>query len=352
MQPARINMSVAARGTRGFTLLEMVVSLLVLAVLAGLIVVGAVHVNRLAKDTIIAQQTRTIGQAIEHFKNQTGILPPLVRDQQTSNSMVVTQPGTQNARVNVIRADGRPTDADFKYLHGENEPTPAAGAPFGATKDARYSERTLAIYLMGALNSKDLVVGTSGGTLPLDGVSGLGLYKPFANGTFDIPVSVKKRASDPAQYEAVREGTILGPYVEPTSGKVTYADSTETSVQLVDQNNIAYRFYRWLPGTLNATTNTYEVKTNADLHIPLLVGRDATLPVYNGVVVPADRDINKNPALKTATWAVVAAGRNRAFGDEPLAELGRLLGRTIAPGDDEAKARLQAEADNVVEVGQ
>lgn len=330
---------------RGFTLLEMIVSILILGILAGLVIVGASHVVKLAKSTTVAQQSRTIAQAIEHFKTETGILPPLVRDQQTPGSPVVVTSG-QDVYVNVVRFDKGATDPDTMFLRGMGTPpapAPTAADPFGASSpDRRYSERSLAIYLMGAMDTLDV-----SNVLPMDGVKGLGLYKPYADGHFDVPLSVIKHAKDPANNPSVRAGQTFGPYVNVSSGKVTLKDTDEHNVQLVDPNGVPYRYYRWVH-TPPTGSNPPTVR---DLNVPLLVGRDATLPAFAGVVVPPDRDVNRNPALRTAAWAVVAAGRNKAFGDEPLAELGRLLGRSI-DASGEQKARLEAEADNVIEVGQ
>lgn len=334
---------------RGFTLLEMIVSILILGLLAGLVVVGARHVVKLAKSTAVAQQSRTIAEAIVHFKNETGILPPLVRDQQVAGSPVVVTSGT-DTYVNVIRFDQGPTDPDTMFLRGMGSPpapSPTADDPYGASgPDKRYSERSLAIYLMGAMDTPDLY----SNRLPLDGVPGLGLYKPYADGHFDIPLSVIKHAKDPANNPSVRAGQTFGPYVNVSSGKVTLSDTDEHHVQLVDPNGVAYRYYRWVH-TPPVGSNPPSVR---DLNVPLLVGRDATLPAYAGIVVPPDRDVNRNPALKTAAWAVVAAGRNKAFGDEDPATLGRLLGRDLAsaPAEVLRQARIEAEADNVIEVGQ
>lgn len=350
------------RPRRGFTLIEMLMSILVIGVLLSLVIVAAVHVTRLAKDTVNSQTLRSISAAMAQFKTENGILPPLVRDQQASNNVTqVTLGSPAKTYVNVLFRDKAQNDADQVLLRTQtvtDASNPFGGAGFGQ-RDRRYSERSLAVYLLGAMNALDI-----NNTLPLDGVLGLGSYKAFGDGSFDIPKSVRDRAnsSNPNAEPNRGGGKVLGPYLEASAGKIVFTDSSDDhTVTLVDAKNVPFRYYRWLQGVktpdpANPGAFIYPVTETKDLNIPAMVGRDSTqepyLTAFAGVKVPADRDISKNPALRSATWAVVLAGRNGAFGDEDQADLEKLLGRSLPTAADLLKGRIEAEADNLVEVGQ
>lgn len=335
---------------RGFTLIEMVVSVLVIGVLMALVITGAVSVTRLAKDTVNAQAVRSIGAAISQFRTECGIAPPLVKDAQPSgNTTVVVRGVPPKTFVNVFDLSD-PAGADVLVLR-----TKATGRtadnPFGT--DTRYSEQSLAIYLLGAMNALDL-----DNQLPLDGVIGNGLYKALPNGRFEVPDAVIRYASDPANSPNRGPGKVLGPYLEASTGKVVYEDSAdEHSVELVDAKGVPFRYYRWVQGVPDpAKPGTFIVRTTADMNIPPLVGIDTSagdyLLMWKWYKVPPERDVSKNPAIKSATWAVIGAGRNGAFGDETdLVELGRKLGRQVTAANVR-EARVEAAADNIVEVGQ
>ncbi|MFA6046425.1 MAG: type II secretion system protein [Phycisphaerales bacterium] len=345
--------------SRGFTLIEMIMSVLVIGILMALVITGAVQVTRLAKDTVNAQAVRSIAAAISQFKTECGIVPPLVKDAQPSNNTTVVVRGTPpKTYVNVFNLSDQydtasGSAADVAVLRTKSMPNPSSN-PFG--QDRRYSEQSLAIYLMGAMNALDL-----DNVLPLDGVVGNGMYKALPNGRFEVPDSVIKSAQDPANNPSRSTGKVLGPYLEASTGKVVIKDSAdEHTVQLVDAKNVPYRYYRWVQGVPdpNSSSNPpkYIVRTTADMNIPRLVGIDTTagdyILSYKWYRVPPERDISKNPALKSATWAVVGAGRNGAFGDETdLMELGRLLGHEVTAAN-ERESRVEAAADNIVEVGQ
>lgn len=335
---------------RGFTLIEMMMSILIIGILMALVIAGAVHVTRLAKDTMNQQAVRTISAAVTQFKTECGILPPLVKDKQPVNNMTVVIRGSgpnQKAYVNVFNFG----DAADQLILRTKPTGRDATNPFGT--DNRYSEQSLAIYLLGAMNALDI-----DNDLPLDGVIGTGLYKAQADGRFEVPDSVIAFAKNPTAGALNRGlGKVLGPYLEASTGKVVYKNSAdEHSVQLVDAKNVPIRFYRWLQGVPDpANPGKLVVRFTADMNIPPLVGIDSSagdyLMMWKWYPVPPDRDISKNPALKSAAWAVVGAGRNGAFGDESAATLTLLLGRTVDASNIQ-QARIEAASDNIVEVGQ
>ena len=117
-------------------------------------------------------------------------------------------------------------------------------------------------------------------------------------------------------------------------------------MEVRDSRKVPVRFYRWINGGQYAqgAQTIYDVRTIDDLRLPPIVGRKGSS--FPGT--PQDRDTEKNPELRGATWAIVAAGPDGAVGDEPLPVLAKRLGVTIT---DERKVRIDAEKDNVVEVG-
>jgi hypothetical protein len=203
--------------------------------------------------------------------------------------------------------------------------------------------------------------------VPIDGVRGPGFYKPRRDGTFEVPMDVKLGSaattsrSGGAKFEPLidvskksltlysvgRDSSQL-PANDPNDGDSAADPTRDRFVEVRDARNVAIRYYRWVNGaeyTAGGRT-TWEVRTIDDLRVPLLVGRKGT--TFPGT--PADRDIELSPALRDATWAIVAAGPDGAFGDENLNRLSARLGFVVT-ADNERKARLDAERDNVVEVG-
>ena len=113
----------------------------------------------------------------------------------------------------------------------------------------------------------------------------------------------------------------------------------------MDNNNVAFRYYRWLPGREQpAGSGNFIVETLADLNIPVMVARDPA--AFPQLVDRPERDITKNAQLRDATFAIVSAGANKVFGDESVDVLQAALG-----SGTETELRREAESDNAVEVG-
>ncbi len=281
---------------RGFTLAEILFALLIIAILAALLIVGMRAAGVFARATTDRQAVNAVKLGVEKFKQDFGFVPPLVRDQaagaDTPASVVtIALPGPPPQNVNAIAV----------YPEGAAIfATPTAG-PQGDNifRDNRYSERSLPYFLVGGLE-----VGVSGNpgqsaqadVPPIDGVKGPGFYKPRADGTFELPrhlfdTSAPKRGNP---FEPLVNLGGSGPKL------VTSAEPNQAAViVLADRKNAALRFYRW--------QHTGAAANYADMNIPPLVGRDpGTLP--GGVITPSERDVTRNPALRDARWAIVAAG--------------------------------------------
>ncbi len=290
------------RRPRAFTLIELLVSILIIGVLIGLLVVGMRQAFAAARKAATTQDVSALKVAVQTFKNDFGFLPPLVKDGYT---------GSPDQRGPLVVSDSWRTvpnvysisdPIDLRYLRGEsNNPR------------YRYSVYSLAYYIMGELDKE------------IDGLEGPGARKPKRNGSFDRLTN--------ETYEAL---------FDPKTGGVVFAawlpgDVPSTGrFELQDRNGVAYRYYRWQPGTMAAGDDERGV-----LNVPELVevARERT-------------------ELGDAAFAIVAAGADGVFGDigdqsETLAQIEDALGKrfTGSTAEAEAKAEAAARVDNIVEVG-
>lgn len=335
---------------RGFTLLELLMSILVIGLLMALIIGGAVFARRAAKETTSRQGLVNIVQAISAFRNEFGFVPPLVRDHDSPVQYVVTGGGNNPSRLAVYDPASVADELKLRV------PTPGPSVT-NPLDDNRYSEVSLAAYLVGSVQTP---LGGGAGVpadLPIDGVRGPGLYKPKRNGSFAVPADVRDSAS-----ESSRTGERFQPFLSLQKSGVQVAEISAGPggiAQLLDTNGVPIRYYTWVRGTLQGTRLV--VTDYASLNVPAMVGRwypDAVNPNpnaawYAGFKLPPARDLAQNPKLRNATWAVVSAGADKVFGDEPLATLVALLGPVDAVNDPQGlKHRAKAEADNLVEVGE
>ncbi|MFO0832825.1 MAG: prepilin-type N-terminal cleavage/methylation domain-containing protein [Phycisphaerales bacterium] len=332
------------RGRRAFTVMELLVSIGIIAVLLGIAAFGVHAMHSAAKGAVGLTTVNQIGTGIEKFEESVGFPPPLVKDRLNTGaaraiSQLTHQPsGTRNA-ILVYEPDLAPDIADLNTLNtvGNINTNPFQG-------EFRYSECSLAFYLVGALD----VEFVTGSAVMMDGVQGPGLYKPTYEGEFQVPTELVRSNG------AKRSGTPMESFVNLNGGdaKLAYPQQGEPrSVKLVDGKNVPFRYYRWINGD---PANGMKVTQLQDLRIPRIVGRfsvDASnaVPDQTSFPTPPDRDIRQNPALRNAKWAVVAAGPNGVFGDEPLAQIAQALGKPNDPGE-EAKLRGEAEKDNIVRV--
>ncbi len=330
-------------------------SIAIIALLLGIAVFGVHTLHNAARGTVDLTMVNQIGTGVDKFEEAVGFLPPLVKDRlptglpralaqltyprtATRNAILVYEPDDQN---DIDALNTLPTSLGTIDTN-----------PF--LNEYRFSESSLAFYLVGALDVRydenrapDVVI---------DGVKGPGLFKPNHDGEFGVP----RKLLDPSDPKAV--GAPMESFVNIGGGgaKLAYPDQNEPrSVKLVDGRGVPIRYYRWVNGNWfpnQAAPNAkFEVRTLADLKVPRLVGRftpDVSQPIADQTTfpTPADRDIRQNPALRSATWAIVAAGPNGLFGDESLTVIAQALGK---PNDaaQEAKLRSEAEKDNIVRVG-
>lgn len=305
---------------RAFTLMELLVAILIIFVLMGLLIVGIRHVRALAKGERDAQVVRSLKMAVDNFKAEVGFLPPLVKDFSATNGPTYT-----NAGRNLINVYDITNANDAKDLRGQ-----AATQP--SQFDKRFSLSTIPYYLIGALE----VESAAGSGKPIDGVAGLGFYKPRSDGLFE------------------KSGRKFDPFYDGSkNAKAIYTiDAAAGRIVLRDALGVPIRYYRWLRGdpaqSASQSANVYNV--------PEIVGNPA-----------------ESIDLRSADYAVVAAGPDGVFGDE--AEINQasidpalkkelnamtwtdLASRVKVGGDPtndpvlQGKVRAAARADNIVQVG-
>lgn len=348
----------SATGRRGFTLIELLVGVIVMGALMGLLIVGLTRAGRFARQAASQQTLSGLKQATTQFKSEFGFVPPLVYDGEDMGSFDPESEGAVWSTGPVYDlADRFPEQyperdrffAANVYQLGRDETRDfLRGVDIADELDApdpRYSKFSLAFYLAGALESgADGVIGPGmSRPLPEGGWAGTGdplggsnrTYEPFLD-TGKRSLRIEREYFDQAEADALADG-----------GTGTEPGDMANRLALVDGNGKAYRYYRWLHGTLEGgqvvePRNTLELNIPGVLLDPVLheqARTDPTIDVTEGDV-----------RLRGATWAIVSAGQNGLFGDEMLEEL---KARLNVPGSmDEAMIRREAASDNVLEVGE
>ena len=314
---------ITSRRARGaFTLVELLLMILIVAILIGLLTVGMRYALAVARGAAGKQDVASLKIAVESFRNDFGFPPPLVKDGYDGTTAPLraisgrTSPWTYQSGLSTPAE----RDADRLYLQQD-----------AASSDYRFSVYSLAYYLMGPLD-KDV-----------DGQAGPGTRKALRDGSFD------RMTNDtyPARYE-------------PKSGGLTYAawtpnePQTEGRWEIQDGNDVAYRYYRWLPAE-PGDPNHDPSDPLANLRVPKLFGDAAN---DNTAASPAQ----DAQLFRDAGYAIVAAGADGVFGDiaddggsfrglETLEQIEDALGKRFTGASAESQAENAARADNIVEVG-
>jgi len=366
----------------GFTLIELLVSIAIIALLITLVTVGVSHVSKIARGTSERQTVVQLNQAVQAFKQEFGFLPPLVTHSDTVRPVEFNQ---ANPAVPVPNAYGSNVQGGLKSFNSNTaflEGFQSAGSPnINGTKpmsadwakgtvgepvtapDVRFSEYSLAYYLVGALPRA------------IDGVEGPGMFKPKKDGSFEFASgSISSRVNDvsgrsfPPFVDTSRRSPKLEtdlPLSQSKDADLRWTDpNTNTIVQglnsryrLIAPNGKPYRYYRWAPrlrGPAAGTTQYYNPQTNAFnrpeeatdlLNVPSLLG-----------------DPREDSALRGAEYAIVSAGADTFFGDmnieaSSLDLLKDMAVRVKVKMDDadldrsSIAVRKAARSDNIVEVG-
>ena len=272
----------------GFTIVELGVAILVIAILIGLLLVGLNQLSRSAQSGAERANVVAMRMAVEAFRNDFGFAPPLVKDGLVYPGGTVGTPAPLGAGfVNVYRSD---VPEDVLFLQGE-----------GPDPDLRFSVYSLPYYLVGVLDAS------------VDGKDGPGMRDPARDGSFR---RVGGRLSDPYFDVAGRSEALVE------------VDKAEGRYELRDRSGVAYRYYRWLPVEQTPGMTVTDLR-----RVPSLLGDPA-----------------QNIALRDAEWAIVAAGPNRVFGDSAT-ETEQAVRGQLGMGLSLGQLFENARGDNVMEVG-
>jgi type II secretory pathway pseudopilin PulG len=274
----------------GFTLLEILFSILVIAFLMGLLIVSLSAARRFAQGTLTERTASSIDYGVSSFRTEFGFVPPLVKDHEDPPLTDLPPQLRSGDRAKFIDIYSRSNSNDLRVLRGQTS--------FQGSGARRYSERSLAYYLVGALG------------VEVDGIDGAGMFAPDSEGSFKYG------------------GQRYEPFVDVDKvGSLRVGDLGKGEVTLVDKEDTAIRYYRWEEGDQQGAVNSL-----ADLNVPDVVG-----------------DPEEDESLRNARYGIVVAGPNGVFGDEPEDELRRRMG--ASPADPIGLLRSQARSDNAVETG-
>jgi|GEM_PF-1276362 len=349
----------------GFTLVEMLLSVSILAVAVALIISAYTGSVRYVRDRVTELQLRSLDVAVQQFEADYGFLPPLVDasvgDPRGGGPLVdydkIIEEGSPDLRLgcitrNVLRPvrDSAPTGrlkvfgyADFdagdedsinKYLRNETFNNNDRLYP-------RYSFVSLGAYLLGGLPAE------------VDGGSGNLMGRPTPDGRFDESKEKRAPVLDVGTMTENRrarrrevEGAGLG------------IDARSLSVNIiVDRNLLSVRYYRWEPLYHGSTAATVQGRAGSpandptrigsvrDENVPYLLGYQAKMDWQSGgsamtaADMPLIRQTSSYRYLATQRYALAAGGPDGQFGginevtDRKLADDNLIIsaGRLVAP---------------------
>ncbi len=326
---------------RGFTLIEMLVVLLMLAILAGLIVVAGRHSFGLARDAVTKQTLAGMKMGIEQFTKDHGFAPPLVMDRAVAgastrpgypfylnNSLTPARP--QMSAFNFSLANTNAADRD--YLRGWNGGTRLSADVLGAPQDRRYSTYSLGVYLAGR---GEVEYGAATPKEVLDGTPGPGNLEPSADGSFAAKVQGRTGRKYEPRFDDKQSGQ--------SGFSIVDVDAGAGKVEIQEKKKgVAIRYYRWLPGKQGLNT----------VQMSQVAGGATDPTLFN---VPSL--FASVASAQGAVWALVAAGPDGVFGDvagEMSSAADRLNvanAMSVSSAWDEGQLMRKAREDNVVEVG-
>lgn len=288
---------------RAFTIIELSIVLIIIALLAGILVTGISKAVRSSREAAEQQLLRSLSFACGQFKDQFNILPPLVRD---------TAPGP------IDSGDDDPIVRSPAFLE---DPTNAGGGE-------RFSVHSLPYFLLGACG-KDV-----------DGIEGFGYTKPLPleqhGADFHAPFSKRGQKFEPlidltkGKSRVVREGTAN--------------DAQFNNVRINDRWNNSIRYYRWqktyfASGPQKGEVEFFRIPPGA---FPPAVWKEIIKDPsqYLPMTSAANRQKAETlaatlvPQLRNGEFAIVSAGPDGQIADAPadVAEASRNLDNLVEVG--------------------
>lgn len=296
-----------ARG--GFTLIELSIVIIIVAMLATLAVVAAGRAIRSSRNAAERQLLVSIRQGIDSFRMQFGFLPPLVVDGDN------VPPGCQPTQ-----DDGPLTNAQ-PWQPVTRKQTFLNRAETTTASEPRSSVYSIPYYLMGMLDMPD----RNAGGKPIDGVEGPGMTAPQADGTF-----TQRGAPIPPMLDS---GTLRGRVWRSSNPNYQW------QVVVMDRWATPIRYYRWAP-KFDTAPNTKGVLQQH--YVPREVG-----------------DPNTRAELRSAEYAVMSLGSDRMtdedYSGDPTHPRPKLPlptnGVAAAPHTDPTPIDESVTKDDIVEVG-
>lgn len=248
---------------RGFSIIEIALVVIIIALLAGILMVGLNVSIKGARRASEQQMLLSMKMLCVQFKDSFDFLPPLVRD---------AAPG--------------PLDGDDDPIVRSNDFLEDPAANGGGVL---YSEYSLGYYLLGAADKK------------VDGIDGFGYTKPNkpvvpASGT-DLRGKFSKRGS---KHEPQIDLNKVSARVVRDSNAP--ADAGFNMIKVRDRWGNPIRYYRWMNKYYTTGAQKGEIE---EFHVPPEVG-----------------DPQKNPLLRSAEFAILSLGPDGKISADDIVEVG------------------------------
>ncbi|MDX2114356.1 MAG: prepilin-type N-terminal cleavage/methylation domain-containing protein [Planctomycetota bacterium] len=341
-----------ARAARGFTIIELIVVVGIIAVIAGILLATFGRVRNASQRGADERFNSTIGQAVQAFERDLRYLPPLLIPRAAALADVVAvgelTPGN-NAEVGV-------PDAMFS--------TPADLRT--ALDRARYgSEFSLAAYLMGTgdINNSEATADETLGRNDDedDGLAGPGIRDPGPDRSWGGAADRVAQRNTPGS--AIKTGRTFGPYLDPAQLAGNIKLDTRTGLfKFVDAHGQPVRYYTGWPKRSRTggqpqpsiDHTPIELRTAAAVEAQIDAGGTPNLDLErgvfnapfmivsagkpqafepNGTAIPFFGDRKRDAAELSAALALIDYGANRPFNIGDLSLINECDTAWVPPGE-------------------